>query len=522
MKKILCLIFLYSVQVNAQVATDCAKLSDAGSFNNAAKCFEVWSNTKPADPENHYLRIKNLNRSATPENIKLAVELGGKMNQTTPFYAMAQVWNMLATSNSAAAKANAEIMMKTYKAPDAGKLVEIAEAFLTIKPIDSEFALRLLNQAETLMKVPTVAFHIQKGNYFRSLGDHGSALNSFNLALDKEPKNFLAHYYKGYSYSLIGSYPTALTEFDEAMKIQEEFPNAMREKAEVLIKLGKLQEGKDAYESYFKIAPQDINARLSYGSALYASKDFAGALVQADNVLQQKSDMIAAYKLKAYSNYELNQIPEGIENINRYLAIADSSVIVSRDYETLGRLYQKTGDDSLALTTLMTAVDKPGAKSELFTEVISTLAKKGKYDDVISVYNKKSALFTPTSADSYNCGRAYLATGDFVSADSLFTKVTELQPTWPNGFLMRGNANANLDPGSTEGKAKPFYEKYVELAEADTMNTVKNKNGLIEAYKYLGYYYYLAKDISQSKIYWKKVILLEPNDKQAQEALKQL
>ena len=104
----------------------------------------------------------------------------------------------------------------------------------------------------------------------------------------------------------------------------------------------------------------------------------------------------------------------------------------------------------------------------------------------------------------------------------MFMRVTELQPAWPNGFLMRGNANANLDPGSKEGRAKPYYEQYLTLAEADTANSAKLKSGMIEANKYLGYYYYLNKDIEKSKAYWKKVLLLEPTDKQALEVLKQL
>ncbi|MBL0341801.1 MAG: hypothetical protein IPP71_13210 [Bacteroidetes bacterium] len=62
----------------------------------------------------------------------------------------------------------------------------------------------------------------------------------------------------------------------------------------------------------------------------------------------------------------------------------------------------------------------------------------------------------------------------------------------------------------------------MELAESDSVNSAKYKKGLIEAYKYLGYYYYLAKDVGQSKMYWKKVLFLDPNDKQAMDVLKQL
>jgi len=68
--------------------------------------------------------------------------------------------------------------------------------------------------------------------------------------------------------------------------------------------------------------------------------------------------------------------------------------------------------------------------------------------------------------------------------------------------------------------AKPFYEKYIEVALADSANADKYKNGLVESYKYLGSYYYLIdKKIDESKSYWKKVLELVPDDKQAQQVM---
>ncbi|MBL0341802.1 MAG: tetratricopeptide repeat protein [Bacteroidetes bacterium] len=449
------MIFLYSLSTHAQTPLDCSRLSDGGSYNNSEKCFSVLIGTLNAAPETQYLRIKNLTRSGQPALLKQAEELTQKMDPAFDYSAIAQIWIYQSTNNAVAAKALAEKIRAVAKKESANKLVEVAEAFLNFKTTDPEFAFALLQQAESLMKPVSAACLIQKGIYYRSKGDHGSATTTFNIALDKELSNPLAHYFKGVSYAQIGSLQAALEEFNLVLKIQPEFPNAFREKAEVLLKLGQQQEGKDAYDSYFEYNPEDIYTRLNYGSALFASKDFIGANTQADNVLKQKSDFAAAYKLKAYCDYELSLFPEGIDHMNLYLSLIDSSLSVTRDYEYLGKLYQKNGNDSLAIGAFLIAVDKPGARSELFSETISLLSKKGKYNETIAVYDKKSMLFTPTSADSYNSGRAYLAIGNFASADSLFTKVCDLQPAWPNGFLMRGNANANLDPGSVQGKAKP-------------------------------------------------------------------
>jgi len=45
---------------------------------------------------------------------------------------------------------------------------------------------------------------------------------------------------------------------------------------------------------------------------------------------------------------------------------------------------------------------------------------------------------------------------------------------------------------------------------------------LTEAYKYLGFYYYINKDYPNARINWEKVKAIDPNDKQALDALKDM
>ena len=77
----------------------------------------------------------------------------------------------------------------------------------------------------------------------------------------------------------------------------------------------------------------------------------------------------------------------------------------------------------------------------------------------------------------------------------------------------------NFDPESDSGLAKPFYEQFISLSKEDT---TKFKKELIEAYSYLGYYYFLKEDNSDSKLYWQKVFAFDPKNTQAVEALKVL
>ena len=91
--------------------------------------------------------------------------------------------------------------------------------------------------------------------------------------------------------------------------------------------------------------------------------------------------------------------------------------------------------------------------------------------------------------------------------------------------MLRAQANTHIDSTSEAGLAKPFYEKYIEIALADSINLTKYQYGLIEAYGYLAYYYILKKDNSNGLSYLKKKLTLPidtEDKKNVQQAIDQL
>src|SRR6185503_14493989 len=116
-------------------------------------------------------------------------------------------------------------------------------------------------------------------------------------------------------------------------------------------------------------------------------------------------------------------------------------------------------------------------------------------------------------------GKAFYYGADYANADTAFTKVTEMQPTSPAGFLWRARSNSQLDPESEKGLALPHYLKFAELATDET----KYLKDLIEANSYFGYYYaIITENMSEAKKAWQKVQQLDPNNQKAKEFFKQL
>ena len=98
-----------------------------------------------------------------------------------------------------------------------------------------------------------------------------------------------------------------------------------------------------------------------------------------------------------------------------------------------------------------------------------------------------------------------------------------MQPKLMTGHIWRAKANANLDPDSKLGLAKPFYEKVIEIGTVDSASSVKYKKELMESYKYLGAYFFLvSKDNANAILNWEKVVAIDPNDQQAIKVLEEL
>ena len=87
------------------------------------------------------------------------------------------------------------------------------------------------------------------------------------------------------------------------------------------------------------------------------------------------------------------------------------------------------------------------------------------------------------------------------------------------GVLWQARANSLMDPETEKGLAKPYYESTIPILEK---NKDKYPKELSECYLYLGYYYYLKQDTDSSRLYWNKLLEIDPANKTASEALKNI
>lgn len=520
--KILSFIFVIAFSFNAKSQTfkEAIRLTDNEQYDVAAGVYQTLLSKEPNNGTYWFYYGENFWKWENPDSAKICYQKGLQVEPTNQLNNVGIGKTLLEQGSTVEAKTIFDKALQNAGAKLSHIQVEIAEAYISsAKNKNLDYALELLNKAATAdAKNPEV--YVLIGDAYTEKNDGSAAAENYNKALDLDKQLVKAIVRKGVLYKRSTNYEGAQIEFENAIRLDSMFAPAHRELGEIHFRLRKIEKAKDEYRKYLELSKNTSSARLRYASFLFMSKDFNGALNEINQLTKLDPENISLYRLSAYTYSELGDSAKALQFINKVFEKVEENKRTQRDYEYYAKILSKNGNDSLAVINLQKAYSMDSTNVDLLPDMGSTYMKMKKYNEAANIYQRKVDFGkNVSSTDYYNLGKAYSSLKKYQEADSAFAKVNELLPTWPNGYLWRAQVNANIDSTSENALAKPYYEKYVELAMADSANTAKYKNGIVEAYRYLGYYYFKVNQTRESKEYWRKILDLIPNDKQAKDVL---
>jgi tetratricopeptide (TPR) repeat protein len=373
-------------------------------------------------------------------------------------------------------------------------MIEAADALIHFKTKDLDKAKLLLDKAYALdPKNPEI--QILYGDIYSERNNGTVAVDYYKKALDLDPKAVRAIVAKGKLYKRSTNFDGAAEAFMEAIGIDDNFAPAHRELGEVYIKQGKLEKAKSEYVKYTDLSRNNCNARIRYASFLYLSKDYSGAIAEIAKLKQNcDSNNLTLLRVLSYCYLETKECAKGIETVERLFTLLPENKRIINDYEYYGKLMLCANRDSAGALALRKAYEMDKTRLDLLIDIGDAYVKMKKYDDAALAYREKvNAGRDVKSYDYFKLGQSYFYGEKFLEADTVYNKLTDIQPKWPSGFLWSAKNKSRIDSTSEAGLAKPHYEKYIELALADTANQKKYVGGLKEAYSYLASYYYLQK-----------------------------
>jgi hypothetical protein len=370
------------------------------------------------------------------------------------------------------------------------------------------------------------------GYAYREQGNGGEAARHFEFASQYNAKSPLPYFMLGTVYKAGKLNDRYLKNMETAISLDNSYTPALRSKADFFYATRKWEKARDAYKELLDKGKEVIiEDEMQYANTLFLTKDYKTAIDLVEKIIAKDGSKNYLRRLLGYSYYENGDYAKGQAIMDDYFKIVAPEKIIASDYIYQGRLLLKAQKDTAnTIVNYKKAIAKDTAEWALYEDIGNLFYSQRRWCDAAQNYQIWiDSLGTEAKATAvYRLGYCYYYCKDdterYPKALKNFTRVTEMNPTALIGWLWSGKSAAKMDVDpqvdtsaaniALFGKAKPYFDKYIELAGVDK---VKNKKDLIDAYSYNVYYYYLRKEDTQTRDIIAKILDLDPTNPTALE-----
>lgn len=420
-------------------------------------------------------------------------------------------------------------MLKPYK-KDAKVLTAVGRAYLDAK--DTEKAVSYADMAISRDKNYGDAY-VLKGDVAASLDNGGEASMWFEQAILAEPTN--PNGYRRYAQVNSKVNPSgSVAKLEELRKAVPDYPVDIIS-AEIYDKSGNLDK---AIEYYSKVSLDKMEdyQLAAYGTDLFLKGQFEKSLNVAEHGAAKSPRNSGLNRLMFFNNTNLKNYPAALDAADKLFNASDSAKISEHDYLYLG--YANMGAEKYPEAIdafnkcLDNAAEDSGNRSDALKNLAEAYKNNGEFEKGVATYEKYLDTKADRTANDYNSlAQMYVSESEKVEgqakrdlimkADAVYADMVEKFPSVADfSTVQRAHLAFTLDPDSKEGLAKPHYEKLVEIINGHAEKGERDDARLLEAYRYLGAYYYITlNDANAAKPYWEKILEIDPENATAKQAL---
>lgn len=431
---------------------------------------------------------------------------------------------LLLDGKTAEAKNKFESAINISGGKDVGVLnaVGFANSNPDSKNGDAAYAVDILTRATQTKKFKDPDVLTNLGDAYRKLGDGGNAVLNYEGALRFDPQYARAIYRKGKVYQTQGVAQEGLylKLFNETIAADPNYGpvylNLFNYYYETNVPLAA-----EYLDKWLRNSDDDPKACYYRASMKYAQGLFNEAISSSDACIQNEGEQAYPnlFGLKALSYLKLKDTVNAKSSYDLFFSKQEADKIGAGDYATYALLLSSVPEnDSLVEFYTNKAIDMDSIETNK-VNYIKNVAKlfegRGNYLESGKWYAKvMSVKRNYSNVDLFNAGYNYYLGNAMDSSITYFKQYAEKYPEDIMGHYMLGNASAIIDSTGELGLAVPYYEKTIQIAEADTAKP-NAKHRLLTAYRFfIGYYYNNKKDKENALNYIEKALLIAPGDEQ--------
>lgn len=240
----------------------------------------------------------------------------------------------------------------------------------------------------TLDKIISSSDYADEGHKLGEAGNIDDVIKKYEKAIEIDPFNFNAYYWKGLSLKLINKHEEALKCFDEAIKINSRPYFVHEKRAEALYYLGKYKESAASYEKAIKSNKDKYTYETfnNLGDGLYDDNNYEDSILFYNIIINYYPDKAEyAYYSKAVSLHYLNKYEESLQNYDKAIELNSN---YSHAYINKGNVYKDLGKQEEALKCYDKAIELDPKDSESYYSKGNALYTFDRYDEAIVELDK--------------------------------------------------------------------------------------------------------------------------------------
>lgn len=381
--------------------------------------------------------------------------------------------------------------------------------------------------------------YIMQGEMLEAKGNVGDAAGMYDMANNFDPNYTLAYLKSAKVYETVN--PTlAIEKLKKVLEINPNYAIAYRSLGNIYTATGYYPEAIDAYKEYFKQKNYSVTDITHLASDYYFTKKYDEAFPLLKEGLALEPNNFVLNRLYMYALADTKQYADALPVAQKFFSLeAKKTDKILQDYMSYGDILAHNNQLSAALEQYNAAIAIDPSKASVYKDIANAFSEQNQYAEAADYYNKYVSKVDTTqleTMDFYNMGKYYYyaasniksdSTADakakaksyLIEADKAFGEVAKRKSDSHLGYFWRARVNAMLDPETTQGLAKPYYEQVASVLTAKADGGASNKSDLIECYRYLSYYYYLKSDKTSSAEYCNKLLALDPENSTAKQIL---
>ena len=527
MKRVLCLMaitVLTGQMLFAQKVDDGRKFLYYERYQSAKETFDQILAKEPDNVDAIYWLGQTLIKMKDSAGARDLYQKSLAANDNAPLLLVGMGEMLLMEGKTNEARQQFETAINMTKGKNVDVLNAVAAANVDIKQGDAAYAVEKLKQATETRRFKNADTYLIMGKAYRKLIDGGSAVTAYNKALELDDKLAAAKNGIGKIYETQKNPTYYVKAYEDAIALDPAYAPAY-------------------YNLYYHYWYRDINKaeeylqkyaantdqgpELEYMKAdnIYAKGDFAGAKKRAEELIAQFGEKVTPrmYRMLAYTSDTLGDANAAKQAMETFLQKADSSEVLSTDYEELAKINSKIPGMEQEVTANFhkaIAMDTAVADKLKLIKSAALVAQQMGDKNAQADWMGEAYKIDPNKSarDLYNWAYSYYAAGNYVKADSLFCNdFIREYPDQIYGYLWCARSKQAQDTAMTQGLAVEAYKTLAKKAlEVDTSANGQLKPYAINANFYLVQYYNdIAKEKDTAIYYIDEVLKIDPTNENA-------